>query len=272
MLKRSSLKIIAMGTVLVFAWMAVGIGYAQQAQNQPKQAWESSPKEQSKAGVQARQKSSAEDKGKSTEASAAGEAANIFEKQATDQEIKIVKKKKFPVFLVLGGVVVVGVLLYLLLKKPKYTLTVSKGTGISGSPENGSTAYTKGSMVTYSYSLPGDYKNLVVRLDGQTISSSGTIALNADHELKVTSEQKAMYKLTVTCDSNCYRIASYNPTQGVYEYQEGTEIQYSFTSTSTGGLKVLINGTLVCNNYASASTCSGSFILGQDTILMVNGN
>jgi hypothetical protein len=249
MLKTRSVRKIAIMTVFVFAWLnlAVGVGHAQQ-------------------------KTGKEDKSKSTEASAVGEPANTVEKQATDQEIKTVNKKKFPLLLVAGGVVVAGILLFLLLKKTKYTLTVSKGTGISGSPENGSYAYKKGSLVSYNYSLADGYKSLVVRLDGQEVSGSGSIAMNANHNLTVTSEQKTTYKLTVSCDSNCYRIASYSPALGVYNYQEGTEIQYSFTSTASGGLKVLIDGTLVCNNYAGNSTCSGSLIMNQDTVLMVNGN
>jgi sugar lactone lactonase YvrE len=93
-------------------------------------------------------------------------------------------KKKFPWLLVVGGVVVVGVLVYLLIiKKPKYELTVTKGEGVNGSPGTGSNSYKKGKTVNYNYTLQTGYSDLTVTIDGQAAPASGTITMNSDRTL-----------------------------------------------------------------------------------------
>lgn len=96
------------------------------------------------------------------------------------------KKKKFPVLLVVGGAVVVGVLVYFLLikkKKPTYTLTVTKGEGVNGTPAAGTYTYKEGETVSYNYSLQQGYTDLTVLLDGTAVSANGTITMDGDHAL-----------------------------------------------------------------------------------------
>lgn len=99
------------------------------------------------------------------------------------------KKKKFPWLLVAGGVVVVTIIAILLLKKKKkYTLTVNKGTGVDGSPDSGVHTYSKGEQVSYNYTAQPGYGNLTVLLDNNPIESSGTINMDGNHTLTVTTD------------------------------------------------------------------------------------
>ena len=92
---------------------------------------------------------------------------------------------------VLLGAAAVGVIFYLLLKKSKkpekYTLTVTVGEGVEGSPASGSYTYRDGENVNYNYSLQSGYSNLTVTLDGNQVSESGSITMNQEHTLSVTS-------------------------------------------------------------------------------------
>lgn len=100
------------------------------------------------------------------------------------------KKKKFP-WLLVGGAVVVGVILYFVLKKkkkPQYTLTVNVGEGIDGTPTSGSTTYEEGFQVSYSYTARTGFGNLRVLLDGEDVGASGTIIMNRNHTLNVSTE------------------------------------------------------------------------------------
>jgi hypothetical protein len=65
----------------------------------------------------------------------------------------------------------------------RYTLSVTRGEGVVGTPDSGATTYDEGTQVNYSYSLQSGYINLVVTLDGATVSASGTVTMNSNHTL-----------------------------------------------------------------------------------------
>lgn len=65
----------------------------------------------------------------------------------------------------------------------QYTLTVNRGTGVTGSPDTGPYYYKDGDSAYYNYSLQTGYKNLVVKLDGIDVSASGQITMNTNHSL-----------------------------------------------------------------------------------------
>ena len=106
-------------------------------------------------------------------------------------------KKKFPWLLAVAGGVVVGVVLYFLLSKKssapaaeqKYTLTVTKGTGILGSPDSGTYSYQKDAVASYNYSLEFDYLfyDLVVKIDGQEVSFQGNLTMDRNHTLSAAA-------------------------------------------------------------------------------------
>lgn len=100
-----------------------------------------------------------------------------------------VEKKKFPWLLVAGGVIVIGVVLYLtVLKKSNYTLSVTVGSGVNGTPAAGESQYKKGARVDYSYASAFGHSNLQVTLDGASVAPSGSVTMNANHTLAATAE------------------------------------------------------------------------------------
>ena len=69
-----------------------------------------------------------------------------------------------------------------------YTLTVTLGNGITGTPATGSYPYTENDTVNYSYSAQSGYGNLAVTLDGAPAANAGTIAMSSSHILAATAD------------------------------------------------------------------------------------
>jgi len=69
-----------------------------------------------------------------------------------------------------------------------YTLTVTMGNGVTGTPATGSYTYTENDTVNYSYSALTGYGNLTVTLDGAPVANAGTIAMTSSHTLNVTAD------------------------------------------------------------------------------------
>jgi hypothetical protein len=110
-----------------------------------------------------------------------------------------IKKKKFPWLLVVGGVAVVAVAAILLTKKKKkqeYTLTVNLGQGVQGTPPTGTNTYEQGTTINYNYTLGPGYNTLVVQLNGNGVSSSGTITMNQDHTLTASASTNVVNFVT----------------------------------------------------------------------------
>ena len=117
---------------------------------------------------------------------------SVQEKEQPAPHLK--KKKKHHFLLALLGVGVVAGLIFLLAKKTKkadpevkYTLTVTKGFGVEGTPESGTYTYSEGSAINYNYSLQTGFKDLVVKLDGATVAAGGSIVMNGNHTLEIPS-------------------------------------------------------------------------------------
>jgi hypothetical protein len=148
-------------------------------------------------------------------------------------------KKRFPWLWVAAGAVAVGVVLYfMVIKKPDYKLSVSLGPRVSGFPGAGMFVYKKGKKVRYWYNPGYGYRDLKATLDGKEIAATGEFAMDRDHVLAVTSEER-FYALTVTASAG----VSGNPTAGTYSYKEGTSVPYSYVAaTSTDYLKVQVDG------------------------------
>jgi hypothetical protein len=71
-------------------------------------------------------------------------------------------------------------------------LHVTKGVGVDGTPNSGTYSYDAGSVVSYNYSLQTGYKNLVVKLDGNTVASSGSVIMNTNHTLTSICQKGAV--------------------------------------------------------------------------------
>jgi sugar lactone lactonase YvrE len=97
-------------------------------------------------------------------------------------------KPKIPWLWVAAGVGA-AVVIYVLIKsmkKKEYTLIVTVGDGIDGTPTSGSYTYKKGTTVNYNYTTPGG-TDLVVLIDGNQASASGTITMDNNHSLTAST-------------------------------------------------------------------------------------
>lgn len=74
-------------------------------------------------------------------------------------------------------------------EEAQFVLTVTVGSGISGTPATGSFSHTEGDLVNYSYAVQTGYENLVVQLDGVAVANAGVITMNANHVLNVTADE-----------------------------------------------------------------------------------
>lgn len=106
-------------------------------------------------------------------------------------------KKKFPLILAIGVVVVTSILIYILLKKTKYTLSVTKGEGVEGYPETNFSKHKKGEILTYSYTLKSGYINLVVSLDGIQVEASGSFKMDRDRMLSASTNKSTTGNINV---------------------------------------------------------------------------
>jgi len=68
-----------------------------------------------------------------------------------------------------------------------FSLTVSVGNGVSGTPATGSYSYAENDTVTYNYTAQSGYGNLAVTLDGAPVANTGVVPMNASHTLTVTA-------------------------------------------------------------------------------------
>jgi hypothetical protein len=66
-------------------------------------------------------------------------------------------------------------------------LTVTRGTGVAGSPTSGTYSYVNGSVVDYSYTQQLGYYGMVCFLDGTPVIPAGSVTMNADHALVVST-------------------------------------------------------------------------------------
>jgi hypothetical protein len=62
-------------------------------------------------------------------------------------------------------------------------LTVTRGTGVNGSPTSGTYSYLNGTVVNYSYTAKLGYYNLLVGLNGNPVATAGSITMSADYAL-----------------------------------------------------------------------------------------
>jgi hypothetical protein len=74
-----------------------------------------------------------------------------------------------------------------LLRTKKFTLTVTKSEGVSGTPEAGNYVFGKDDKADYSYVLSEGYLNLKVKIDGTETAYSGSITMDSDHKLEASA-------------------------------------------------------------------------------------
>lgn len=72
-------------------------------------------------------------------------------------------------------------------KVSKMQLTVDISEGASGSPAEGTYSYSKDKRVRYNYSARRGAANLTVHLDGKSVPAKGTITMDENHTLTVST-------------------------------------------------------------------------------------
>lgn len=108
----------------------------------------------------------------------------------------------------------------------------------------------KGSSVSYNYNLKSGYANLVVRLDGNVVSSSGTITMDKNHTINASSSRQ--YTLTVTKGTGVDGA----PDTGTAIYDNGATVNYGYTLqngytnlvVTLDGATVFASGTVTMNS------------------------
>ncbi len=154
------------------------------------------------------------------------------------------KKGKFP-WLVAAIVIVAGgaALYFLVLKKKNYTLTVSVGEGVTGSPAAGTSTSKKGTVINYSYAKQAGYDNLAVTLDGAPVAASGSVTMNANHALEARASKT--FVLTVIKGDH----VEGTPGSGAYSHALGTNVAYSYAPAGGyANLEVKLDNVLVANS------------------------
>lgn len=154
------------------------------------------------------------------------------------------KGKKFPWLIVALVAVAGGAAVYFLVinKKKNYTLTVTVGEGVTGTPAAGTSTNKKGTVVSYNYSLQSGYDNLTVTLDGAVVPPSGTVTMNANHTLAASSTKT--FVLTVSKGAH----VNGSPASGTFSYARGTNVPYSYAPEGGySNLEVKLDNIAVAN-------------------------
>jgi flagellar basal body-associated protein FliL len=198
------------------------------------------------------------------------ESTNFIEQEEDEPVVK--KGKKFP-WLIVGAVVIIGAaaLYFLVLKKTKYTLTVSL-SGATGNPP-ATAKYKKDSAVAYSYTAQSGYVNLQVKLDGVAVAASGTVKMDKDHTLSTSATQGASIQVNSTpAGAKIYidKADSGHVTPYTFNYPAATTKvvllrhqcgyqEWTQTVTANLGQEIVLNPTLKAGIFEdfeiSASAC-----------------
>lgn len=199
-----------------------------------------------------------------------------FIEEENDSEPVIKKAKKFPWLIVGLGVVAVGVAVYfLVIKKPKYTLTVTLGTGCTGTPAS-TTKYSKGVVVTYNYSASAGYF-AQVKLDGVDVPASGTVIMDKDKALTVSAEPDIRGTWSIAFSAtNTYKNWTWTMTFTGSDPKNGSAIFSSYVGTYTvDGNNVSIkfnlfspNDLVMTGTFSSINAMSGTAVL---TNILIGG-
>ncbi|MCX6556053.1 MAG: hypothetical protein NTW95_01240 [Candidatus Aminicenantes bacterium] len=188
-------------------------------------------------------------------------APQVFEKLKKAEQRRLQPRKKFPWLLVAGTIVATVLVIVFLMKKKNYTLTVTIGAGVSGTPAAGSYTYKKGTLVPYQFELGADYKDLMVKSNGMEFAASGNLAMDRDTQLEVSATPMSfMATLNVNAKSNCFILNNSAAVEALID-------RGSYTVQTSGN--AYYNGTdhfkavLVCYESLDSITHFAALTIGQ---------
>jgi formylglycine-generating enzyme required for sulfatase activity len=170
------------------------------------------------------------------------------------------KHKRFPWLPVILGVGAGVVLVVLLTRGNKQTLTVALNVGVTGTPST-TAKYKKGTVVSYNYTPKDGFRSLQVKIDGIAAPPSGTVTMDRDHALDVSASEQFTLALSLG--------AGTSGTPAVTTiYPKNEVVHYSYSSQSSAGkLQVRLDNVVVA--------ASGTVTMDIDhalTTSIVSGN
>ena len=180
--------------------------------------------------------------------------------------------RKFPWLPVILGVGAGVVLVMLLAKKKKHTLTVNLHVGTSGNPAATAT-YKRGTKVSYAYASKAGFDWLQVRLDNVVVPPNGSLTMDRDHTLDVSATE--YYTLTVNLGAG----VSGTPTTSA-SYHRDQVVPYSYSALpGYGTLQVRLDNVVVASSgeviMSADHTLTARIIDGSATfsngVLTING-
>lgn len=90
-----------------------------------------------------------------------------------------------------------------------YDLTVTLGTGVTGTPAAGVTTHKEMTSVAYSYAEASGYTNLKVQVDGVDAPAQGTLLMDRSHALSASADEIA-HEIDLTGEWTILRISTYS--------------------------------------------------------------
>jgi hypothetical protein len=164
----------------------------------------------------------------------------------------------------------------------QYTLNVTWGNGVTGTPTAGTYQYKQGAQVPYSYALADGYTNLSVKLNGTAIIASGSITMSADHALYAGAEAKSdvrgSWKLSESYnDGSSFEVTvtfSGTLASGTVTDSEGGAGTYTFNDDNTVDFTLVfpdVTYEYSDGDFADSDTMSGDCRRYQNTDNAVAG-
>jgi len=182
------------------------------------------------------------------------------------------KHKRFPWLPVILGVGAGVILVVLLTREKKQTLTVDLKVGTTGTPA-ATAKFKKGAAVSYDYTPKTGFRNIQVRLDGMVVPARGTVTMDSDHTLNVTASEQ--YTLTVNLGAGAIGSPAATASYGRDEL-----VNYSYTSQpGLGRLQVKLDNIVVAASgtvtmsadHVLTVSITNSFPTYSDGVLTING-
>jgi hypothetical protein len=161
-----------------------------------------------------------------------------------------------------------------------FTLTVSLGTGVTGTPASGIHSYAAGTVVHYSYSLAAGYTNLSPLLDAVGVTSSGNVTMSANHSINVTASAiyniQGAWNLTETyTDGSSFNVAatfSGDFAKGTVTDSQGGRGTYTYDNATVKFTLVFPDVTYqYTGTFSDSNDMSGTCTRYQTADNVVNG-
>jgi formylglycine-generating enzyme required for sulfatase activity len=182
------------------------------------------------------------------------------------------KHKRFPWLPVILGVGAGVILVILLTRTKKQTLTVTLNVGTSGTPA-ATAKYKKGTVVSYDYTPKAGFRSLQVKLDGALAPPSGSVTMDSDHTLDVSASEE--FTLTVNLGAGATgtpaATASY-PRDQLVDYHYSAQPGFGTLQVRLDNVVVAASGSVTMSTYHTLTVAiTDSTATFSNGVLTVNG-